>query len=236
ASVTGRPKVLRSRGSIVVDTGLTVSCPIGAHPCTASGQVDAAPPPQPGGARGHLGTVRFTVPGGESKDVKVRLSGRGARMLRDSGTLRVRVSAEIRATGSRPATARQTGLIEAPQPPAFRPGTYTGVTSQGLPIFVTVSRTAVRSAFFRWRGICSDGREHTSAVLLHGRAQVHRGHFSLGGQLDSGGSARVTGQVKNTQASGTLSRTGASRSGARCEVSGITWQARTSAIEVKTSG
>jgi hypothetical protein len=156
------------------------------------------------------------------------LRGWGARALRDASTLRVRVSAKIRTANGRTARAQQTGRIKAPQQPAFKPGTYTGTTSQGLPITITVHQTTVRSVFFRWRGRCSDGKTHTNALYLGAAAEVHRGHFSLKGRLDSGGSARVSGRLKGVHGFGVLSRTGANGSGAKCTVKGIRWHARTS--------
>jgi hypothetical protein len=235
ASVTGKPRAIGSRRSIVVDTGLAVSCPIGGTACAASGRVDAAPTRRRAAASRtkRLGLVRFSVPAGESASVRVRLPERGAEALRDAGALRVRVSAEIKTTQGRTARVRQTGRIEAPQRPAFRPGTYTGTTSQGLPILVVASRTAVRSVLFRWRARCGDGKTHTNAIFLRGRAQVHRRHFSLGGQLESGGSARVSGEIGGIRASGTLSRKGANASGARCVVKGIGWNARSSVVETE---
>lgn len=238
ASVTGKPEVIRSRRSrsTVVDTGLTVSCPIGTAACAASGRVSSAPTHGPTAAQGkRLGVVRFTVPAGESRSVQVRLSERGAKTLRDAGALKVRVSAEIKVNG-RTAKAQQAGRIIAPRPPAFRSGNYTGITSQELPIFIAVSRTAVRSVVFRWRGRCGDGKAHTNTVILRGRARVRHGHFSLGAHLDSGGSASVSGRLDGDHASGTLSRLGASVSGTRCAVKKIKWHARTSGVEIGTSG
>ncbi len=236
ASVTGRPGAIESKHSIVVDTGLTVSCPIGVSPCTASGRVDAMPPPSGASGSAYLGSTRFSVITGESKDVQVQLSGRGARALREAGTLRVRVSAEIKPARGSAVRTQQAARVKAPRPPSFRSGTYTGVTSQGLPIFVSVGHTAVRSVLFRWRGRCGDGRAHTSTIVLRGGARVHRGRFSLAGELGSGGSARVSGRLKDARASGTLLRTGKSASGARCTVKKIKWHARTTGIEVGTSG
>jgi hypothetical protein len=237
ASVTGKPEVMRSRRSIVVDTGLTVSCPIGGTTCAASGHVDAAPPRgRPAAKSKRLGVVRLAVPPGESRSVKVLLPRRGAEALRTAGNLRVRVSAEIKAPHGRTARAQQTGRIKAPRPPAFRPGTYTGVTSQDLPIVIAVGRTAVRSVFFRWRGRCDDGKTHTNTIILRGRARVHRKRFSLEGDLDAGGSARVSGGIEGVLASGTLSRTGASASGASCAVKRIRWHARTASTEIGAPG
>ncbi len=238
ASVTAKPEAVRSRRSIMVATGLTVSCPIGGAACVASGHVAAAEALGRGAAPRNkpLGAVRLRVPAGESRSVQVRLSGPGAKALRSAGALRVRVSAEIKTATGRSARAQQTGIIKAPRRPAFRPGTYTGITAQDLPIFLIVDRAAVRSVFFRWRAECADGKVHTETIMLRGRARVHRRRFSLGGRLNSGGSARVSGQLKGPRASGTLSRSGASASGARCAVEGIRWQARASGVETETSG
>lgn len=236
ATVEERPEATESRRSIVVDTGLSVSCPIGPAACAGSGQVNVAPKRGRAAASksARLGAVRFSVPAGAERNVQVRLSGRGARALREAGALKVRVSAEIKAPGGRAARAQQTGRIKAPRPPAFRPGTYSGTTSQDLPIFIGVSRAAVRSVYFRWRGRCGDGKAHTNAILLQGRARVHRRHFSLGGQLETGGSARISGRIEGVQASGTLSRTGESASGAKCAVRGIRWHARLAGVEIET--
>jgi concanavalin A-like lectin/glucanase superfamily protein len=234
ASVTGKPEAIRSGRSTVVDTGLTVSCPIGPKACPASGRVDATLARGGAARRKRLGVVRFTVSSGESRSVQVRLPQRGAKALRDAGAARVRVSVEIKANG-RTARAQQSGIVDAPRPPAFRPGKYTGTTSQDLPISIAVNRTEVRSVTFHWRDRCADGETHTNTVILRGRARVRHGRFSLGAHLNSGGSARVSGQLHGDHASGTLSRVGASISGARCEVKHVRWQAHTSGVEIGTS-
>lgn len=235
ATVTGKPRAIRSGRSTVVDTGLTVSCPIGPRACPASGRVNSASTRGTATKGERLGTVRFTVPAGESRSVRVRLPERGAKALRDAGALTVKVAAEIKA-GGRTARAQQAGKIVAPRPPAFRPGKYTGVTSQDLSISIIVGRREVRSVVFRWRGRCDDGRTHANTVILRGSARVHHGRFSLGAHLDSGGSARVSGRLDGDHASGTLSRVGASISGTRCAVKRIGWHARTSGVETGTAG
>jgi hypothetical protein len=220
----------------VIDTGLTVSCPIGTTSCPASGRVSVAPTRKPTAPQDkRLGAVGFMVPAGESRSVQVQLPKRAAKTLRDAGALKVRVSAEIKANG-RTARAQQSGRIVAPRPPAFRPGKYTGDTSQDLPISIAVSQTEVRSVVFRWRGRCGDGKTHANTVILRGRARVRHGRFSLGARLDSGGSARVSGRLDGDHASGILSRLGASVSGTRCAVKKIRWHARTSGVEIGTSG
>jgi hypothetical protein len=234
AAVTDEPRAFRSRGSTVVDTGLTVSCPIGTTRCPASGRVDAVPTRGTATPGQRLGVVKFTVPAGESRSLRVQLTKRGTKTLRDAGVLKVRVSAEIRANG-RTARAQQAGRLVAPRPPAFRPGKYTGTTSQSLPISLAVSQREVRSVVFRWRGTCGDGETHTNTVVLRGRARIHHGRFSMSARLDSGGSASVNGRLNGDHASGTLSRLGASVSGARCAVRNVGWHAHTSGVETGTS-
>jgi Concanavalin A-like lectin/glucanases superfamily len=237
ALVTGKPEVRQSRNdSLAVDTGLTVSCPIGTKACAASGQVNVAP--VRGGARaarlGRLGAVKLSVPAGASRNVVVRLSGFGARVLREAGTLRVKVTAEIATANGRKARARQTGRIEAPRSPAFKSGVYTGTTSQGLPIFVGVGRRSIQSVFFRWRVRCADGKVHTNVISLRGD-RVRRGRFSFGADLDSGGSVHVSGRIRGVKASGTVSRTGASAFGTECAAQKIRWHARRSGVESEPS-
>ncbi len=237
ASVTRKPAASMTGDSISVDTGLTVRCPPGTNPCAASGSVDAVRPYRRGTASAstRLGTTRFSVPAGETRSVQVRLPASGARTLRDAGSLRVRVSAQIKAPQGRIDRIQQAGRIRAPRPPAFRSGTYTGTTSQGLPIVLSVRGATVRSVLFRWRQRCDDGKTHTNATVLEGRAQVRHGRFVLKGQLDSGGTARVSGKLKDTHASGTLFRRGSSASGARCAVEEIKWNARAASLEFGTS-
>lgn len=231
-----KPRARRLGRSIAVDTGLTVSCPIGTRSCAARGRVDVASTSRRAKATRleRLGSAGFSVPAGASRSVVVRLSGPGARALREAGRLKVRASAEIVAAGGRRATAQQAGTIEAPRSPAFKPGTYSGTTSQGLPIVVTLSRTAVRTVYFRWQVRCGDGRTHTNSVFLRG-GRVRRGRFSFERALDSGGSVQVSGRIKGVHASGTLSRTGRSVFGANCAVREIGWHARASGVEVGTS-
>jgi hypothetical protein len=237
ASVEGEPRVLRGRGrSLLVDTGLDVRCPIGTQSCVASARVDVAPAGSKAVAARvkHLGVARFSVPAGAGGRVGVRLSRRGAEALREAGSLRVRTSVEIAVPGGRKARARQTGRIEAPRAPRFKAGTYTGTTSQDLPIVVTVGRTAIRSVYFSWRTRCADGKTHTNTIFLRGD-RVRQGRFSFGGKLDSGGSVRVSGRIRGARASGTLARSGPSSFGAACTVGMIRWHARFSGVEIETS-
>lgn len=236
ALASGQPEVKELGRSIVVNTGLIVSCPVGTAPCAARGRVDVAPTRRRTTAVRvrRLGSVKFSVPPGASRNVIVRLAGPGARALRGAGQLRIRASAEIVGPGRRRATAQQTGTIEAPRSPAFKSGTYTGTTSQGLPIIVTVGPTRVRSVYFRWRVRCADGRTHTSTIILRGD-RVRRGRFSFDRTLDTGGSVHVSGRIKGVHAVGTLSRTGRSAFGTTCTARKIGWHARAAGVEVDAS-
>lgn len=231
---TGRPKAERLGRSIVVDTGLTVSCPVGTASCAASGRVDVVSTRRRAAAASakNLGVDTFSVPAGTSKSVVVRLSGNGARALRKARTLRIRASAEITPAGGSTATAQQTGRIEVPWPRTFEVGTYTGTTSQGLPIFIGVGRMSIQTISWRWRVRCADGQMHTSTIFLRGE-RIRRGRFSFGGVLNTGGRARVSGRIQGVHASGTLSRMGTSAFGTRCTAKRIRWHARASGIEVE---
>ncbi len=230
AFATGRPKLMSLGRSSVVDTGLTVRCPIGASPCPVRARVNLA-----GSRRGPavLGKGRFSLPAGGRTKVLVRLSRNGAKTLSEAGSLRVRVEAKITARGGRAASARQTGRITAPKPPAFRTGLYTGTTSQGLPILVFVGKTRIQSVFFRWRARCADGKIHTNAITFRGE-RVRRGRFSFRRALEAGGSIKMAGRIKGARASGTLFRTGASAFGTKCRSTRIGWDARASGVETES--
>lgn len=234
ALVTGKPK-LRDSGpgrSPLVDTGLTVRCPIGTTPCSVRGHVDVAGSGGQVPAGRRLGAIGFSLQAGASTKVLVRLSAAGARVLREAGSLRVRVEAKIAVRGGKGISARQTGRITAPKPPAFRTGVYTGTTSQGLPILFFVGKTRIQSVFFRWRARCADGKVHTNAITFRGES-VRRGRFSFRRALEAGGSIRMTGRIKGARASGTLSRAGASAFGTKCPAKSIGWNARASGIETE---
>ena len=233
ASVSGKPRARREGQSIVVDTGLRVTCPIGTTPCQARGRVDVASMSLRDAGK-QLGAAAFAVPAGESRSVAMSLSARGAEALRKAGRLRIETTARIATVGGETAEASQTGTIAAPRRPTFRTGVYSGTTSQRLPIFVTTSRDRILTVFFRWRATCADGRTHTGATLLEGE-RVRRGRFVLDRSLGSRGSARVSGRIEGVLASGTLSRRGASAFKTRCALRGVRWRTRFARVEAGTS-
>lgn len=224
ALATGRPELLQRGETLLVDTGITARCPIGPTPCSVRGRVDVAE-----SAR-RLGESRFSLRAGASTRVTVRLSGPGARALREAGSLRVSASARIKVPGGKGASARRRGRITAPRPPAFRTGLYTGTTSQELPIFISVGPRAIRSVFFRWRARCADGKLHTNTVSFRG-APIRKGRFAFSRTLETGGSVRVVGRIRGAYAWGTLSRRGASAFGTKCPAGEIRWRVRVTGIE-----
>ncbi len=106
----------------------------------------------------------------------------------------------------------------------FEAGTYKGTTSQGLPITLTVSQTAVPSVEFGWRAKCADGRRHTNTISGRGGA-IHQGSFSWGGVLNTGGHFHIRGSLRGTKASGSLSRWGNSAFNTGCLAKGVKWRA-----------
>lgn len=237
AFATGKPE-LRDSGRLgrspVVDTGLTVRCPIGATPCSVRARVDLTRSSKRalGTQATRLGAGRFSLPGGASAKILLRLSRSGSKILREAGSLKVRTSARIAVPGGRGATAAQAGKIEAPQPPPFGRGLYTGATSQNLPIFIVVDRTSIRSVFLRWRARCADGKLHTNTTSFRGE-RIRRGRFSFRRKLATGGTVRVSGRIKGVRASGTLSRIGGSAFGTKCAAKDIAWRVRLTGLETE---
>ncbi len=107
----------------------------------------------------------------------------------------------------------------------FQPGTYKGRTSQGLPITLKVSRTAVLSVVFYWRANCADGKVHQNGISIGGKRLSGRS-FALGGILNTGGKVRVRGKLRRRVAWGKLSRWGPSAFGTfNCPARGVRWKA-----------
>ena len=223
----GRPWARRHKRSILVETGLTVSCPAGSKPCPVDARIANRSTrlrrPTLRGAQ--LGSRSFTLPGGVTRNVRVKLSRRGAAALRKAEKLSVMVSAGITSPGSRQIAVRQRGGIEIPRPASFEPGTYVGETSQGLPISFTVSRSAIGYLSFQWRAHCADGRIHTNTISLGG-AEVYGGRFAVGGELNTLGMAHVDGRLRGNRAAGALSRWRSSAFDTDCVALRIKWHAR----------
>ena len=233
ATVASKPRLLRRGRSIVVDTGLRVTCPLGTTPCRASGRIDVAPGSRPYAGR-RLGTAELALPAGETRRVVVPLSARGAERLRKAHRLRIEASAAIVTAGGETAEASHTGTIAARRHPLFKTGVYSGTTSQRLPIFVTTAGDRILTVFFRWRSTCADGRVHTGSTLLDGK-RVQRGRFAIDRALRNRGSARVSGRIGDSVAAGRLSRRGPTAFKTKCAVNGVTWRARFAPVEAGTS-
>jgi hypothetical protein len=125
--------------------------------------------------------------------------------------------------------AADPALCPAPRPAPpphlpFRVGDYRGVTSQGLPIFFTVTSTSVEDVVFGWRAKCADGLVHTNTIGLGGTG-LRRGRFSVRGLLTTGGRAHVIGRLKGGRARGRLSRWAGSAFNTNCVARGIGWHA-----------
>jgi hypothetical protein len=115
------------------------------------------------------------------------------------------------------------GLAKGRQP-AFKTGTYTGTTSQGLPIRLTVTQAGVPSVEFGWRAKCVDGQRHANTISGRGGA-IHQGSFSWSGVLNTGGHFKIGGSLSGRRASGHLSRWGNSAFNVDCVARGIKWHA-----------
>lgn len=122
-------------------------------------------------------------------------------------------------------TAPSSSTAGSPSAPSSSTTTsYTGTTSQGLPITFTATSDMVQSLNFGWRAKCTDGQVHTNTISL-GSAPISDGSFSLGGTLNTGGVAHVEGKIDGDTASGELSRSRGSSFNTDCVATGISWEA-----------
>jgi hypothetical protein len=146
--------------------------------------------------------------------------------MREIGTLAgvLAMLALVGCGGSSQSLSDLGGQVTTPTTLAFRTGTYQGITSQGLPIFLTVGATSIEDVMFRWRARCADGDVHVNGIALGG-TRIRDEHFSVGGLLATGGRARVSGRLRGIRASGTLSRWANSAFNTVCVARGVTWQA-----------
>jgi hypothetical protein len=103
-------------------------------------------------------------------------------------------------------------------------GTYAGTTSQGLPITFSVTPAGIESVRFGWRARCEDGLVHVNSIALGG-ARINDESFAMGGTLETGGVAHVTGSFTGSKASGVLSRSRGTAFGVNCRATGIRWSA-----------
>ena len=226
-----RAPAQRQGRSIVVDTGLRVSCPIGTTPCTANGRMAVVQRSRRGAGR-RLGTVEIAVPAGETRRVAIPLSRQGAERLRKSSAQDRRLSEDR--YGRRRGRRGQPDGDDRRAASFAQARLYSGTTSQGLPVFLTAIGNHIASIVFRWRATCADGRVHTAMTILTG-TRVHRGRFPIDKTLRNRASARMSGKIDSSVASGSFSRRGPTGFKTTCAVKGVTWRARSAPIEAGTS-
>jgi hypothetical protein len=112
-----RPSTKRRGATILVDPGIRVTCPAGGETCTAEETVTVRVAAS--AARGKtkkivIGRQRFTIPAGESKELTLRLNGKGARLLRKLNMLRVSFVVISRVDHNKPITTTKTITIKLP--------------------------------------------------------------------------------------------------------------------------
>jgi hypothetical protein len=120
-------------------------------------------------------------------------------------------------------TTTVTSTVTAPPGPA-NATSYAGTTSQGLPVAIVATSSAVLEFTFGWRAPCDDGQVRSNSISIGG-APLRDGSFSFDSVLETGGVAQVKGKIEGNSASGTLSRSKGTAFGVNCAVSGVSWQA-----------
>jgi hypothetical protein len=94
-----------------------VSCPTGGDPCTADETATAQVPASAAGVKTKknvIGSLHFTIPARNSKELTFKLNAKGARLLRKLKTLRVTVTVVSRVGHNTPITTTKTITIKAP--------------------------------------------------------------------------------------------------------------------------
>lgn len=120
------------------------------------------------------------------------------------------------------ATTTVTSTVTAPSGQGAATS-YAGTTDQGLPVTIIATPNAVLEFSFGWRAPCADGQERTNSIRIGG-APIRDGSFSFDSVLETGGVAKVEGEIDGTSASGTLSRSKGTAFGVNCAVSGVDWE------------
>jgi hypothetical protein len=122
-STSGRA-VTRARGAtVLVDPGITVTCPDGDQSCTAvevaTGQVPASAA-RVKTRRLVIGRARFAIPAGAARRLTFKLNRRGARALRNRHRLRATVTVTSRVGQDQPTTSTKTIRLTSPRRKARR--------------------------------------------------------------------------------------------------------------------
>jgi hypothetical protein len=119
-AVNGKVRVRNgAHGHLVVLTGIDATCPAGGRSCRGSASVS------PAGGSGRLavssrapkklGKGKLKVKAGKSKNVKVKLSGKGSDALREAGKLRAKIKVRLAVKGGLAAVATRTAKLKAPK-------------------------------------------------------------------------------------------------------------------------
>jgi hypothetical protein len=121
------------------------------------------------------------------------------------------------------ATTTVTSTVTAPSG-SGNASSYSGTTSQGLPVTIVATPSVVLEFSFGWRADCADGQVRSNSISIGG-APVRDGSFTFDSVLETGGVAQVQGEIDGDSASGTLSRSKGTAFGINCAVSGVDWEA-----------
>jgi Concanavalin A-like lectin/glucanases superfamily len=117
AAVNGKVKVKKAGKRYVVLTGIDASCPDGGPDCTGSAKITK------GAKAGRasvskvpkkLGKSKLSVAAGKTQAVKIKLTKKASKALRNKGKLKATISVSLSADGGNPAIASRTAKLKAP--------------------------------------------------------------------------------------------------------------------------
>jgi large repetitive protein len=121
AAVSIKGKVKTSgglRGRVLVMTGIEAACSGGGDVCSGTATIDPVVKGKRRGAKPpkNLGVAGLSIASGQTTTVAVRLSAKASSELRETGSLKVKVSVNLSAPGGAAATSRTTVLKPPPKP------------------------------------------------------------------------------------------------------------------------
>ena len=113
---SGTPKVTGSGSNLTVDTGVNASCPAGSASCAVTGTITSSSARYVARAARitTLGTLKTTLKPGEKRKVKVKLTKKGAKLLRKAKRLKVKIVVVVIGPDKKPVKKTRTVTLKAP--------------------------------------------------------------------------------------------------------------------------
>jgi hypothetical protein len=108
------PKVTGSGSKLTVDTGIVAGCPAGSQSCPVTAAITSNATGPRAARRMTLGKLKTSIKPGAKKKVSVKLSKKGARLLRRAKHLKVKIVVVVVGPDKRAITTRRRVTLKSP--------------------------------------------------------------------------------------------------------------------------